>query len=43
VHGDLFPGVVLESHGRIHEVKEAKQNVTIGFDVETGRIVERSG
>jgi uncharacterized protein (DUF342 family) len=40
VRGDLHPGVVFESHGRIHEVKEKKTALTVAFDVKTGRIGE---
>ncbi len=38
VRGKVFPGVILESHGRTHEVKEESANVTFYFDLETGHI-----
>lgn len=39
VTGTLYPGTILESHGRYHEVKEPKKNVTIKFDQQSGRIL----
>jgi hypothetical protein len=41
VRGAVFPGVVLESHGRFHEITQRKQAVVFSFDLEKGRIVER--
>ncbi|MFP4442612.1 MAG: FapA family protein, partial [Spirochaetia bacterium] len=39
VAGTLYPGTILESHGRFHEVKEQKKNVAIIFDQQSGRIL----
>ncbi len=41
VRGTVYPGVVLESHNRFHEVRTKKQHVAFSFDVSLGRIVER--
>ncbi len=38
VKGTLYPGTIIESHGRYYEVKEAKKNISITFDQEAGRI-----
>ena len=43
VKGELYPGVIFESHGRIREVKEKKNALTVAFDVKTGRIGESAG
>lgn len=42
VSGTLFPGVVIETHGRTMEITEPRKNVVIAFSPETGRIEERS-
>ncbi len=42
VRGDIFPGVVLESHGRFHEITSRKKAVSFFFDSETGRIAEKA-
>ncbi len=41
VRGTVYPGVVLESHNRYHEVRAKKQRVAFSFDPQLGRIVER--
>ncbi len=41
VRGTVFAGVVIESHNRFHEVKQAKQKVAFSFDPQLGRVVER--
>lgn len=41
VHGTLYPGVVIESHGRFFEVTTVKNNVILSFNAESGRIQER--
>ena len=41
VRGTVFPGVVLESHGRYFEVKQRKSAVVFVFDRELGRIQEK--
>lgn len=41
VHGTLYPGVVIESHGRYYEVKQPKTKVKFIFDQESGKIVEK--
>ncbi len=38
VNGSLYPGVVLESHGRDFEVVKEQKNVRISFDTKLGRI-----
>lgn len=40
VRGTVYPGVVLESHGRFYEVQARKSQVAFTFD-KGGRIVER--
>jgi hypothetical protein len=40
IRGTVFPGVVIESHGRILEIKEEKKNILISFDLENGQIKE---
>lgn len=40
VKNTLFPGVILESHGRTHEVTKPSKSVMITFDTSSGRIVE---
>lgn len=42
VRGVVHPGVVLESHSRYLEVKSRRERVAFSFDVQLGRIVERS-
>ena len=41
IHGAVFPGVIFESHGRIHEIKKKKTEVAFYFDQKTGHIRER--
>ncbi len=41
VRGTVFPGVVLESHGRYYEIKQRKEKIEFFFDLEIGRIQER--
>jgi hypothetical protein len=40
VRGTVYPGVVLESHGRTLEVAAEKQHVRFRFDMDQGRIVQ---
>ncbi|MFW5848761.1 MAG: flagellar assembly protein A [Spirochaetota bacterium] len=42
VKGTIYPGVTIETHGRVWEITEPKKNVVITFSPETGRIEERS-
>ena len=42
VKGTLFPGVVIESHGRYYETKQEKKNVSIMFNLDTGQLEEKS-
>ncbi len=42
VKGTIYPGVVIETHGRHMEVTTPRKNVIISFSPETGRIEERS-
>ncbi|HUX37082.1 MAG TPA: FapA family protein, partial [Rectinemataceae bacterium] len=41
VRGTVWPGVILESHGRFFEVRSRKTAVVFSFDPSNGRIVER--
>ena len=41
VRGTLHAGVVIESHGRYHEVTKEKKGIKIVFNSETGRIEEQ--
>jgi uncharacterized protein (DUF342 family) len=41
VRGTVYPGVVMESHGRYYEVHQSRSGVIFFFDRETGRISER--
>ncbi len=40
IRGTLYPGVILESHGRYHEITNEKKNLIITFDLQTGKIEE---
>jgi uncharacterized protein len=40
VRGTLYPGVILESHGRYHEITTEKKNLIITFNLQTGKIIE---
>lgn len=42
VRGTMYPGVVVESHGRYYEPKEEKKNITIVFNLESGQLEEKS-
>ncbi|MCX7655566.1 MAG: FapA family protein [Treponemataceae bacterium] len=42
IRGNIFPGVVMESHGRYYEVKQRRSQVVFFFNRETGRIQEKS-
>ena len=42
VKGYLYPGVVIESHGRIFSPKTAKKGVKIVFNQESGQLEEQS-
>jgi hypothetical protein len=41
VRGTVYPGVVLESHGRFLEISSEKKKVVFRFDENTGRILEQ--
>lgn len=41
VRGTIYPGVILESHNRFHEVRSRRTNVVFTFDQQQGRITER--
>ncbi len=41
IHETLYPGVSIESHGRLYEVKEKKTCVKIVFNENTGHIEDR--
>lgn len=40
IRGTLYPGVILESHGRYHEITSEKKNLIITFNLQTGKIEE---
>lgn len=40
VRGTIYPGVILESHGRYHEITSEKKNLIITFNLQTGKIEE---
>jgi len=42
IRGTIYPGVILESHGRYHEIKTEKKKLLIKFNLETGRIEEEA-
>jgi len=42
VRGTVYPGVVIESHGRYWSTETPKKGITLIFDQETGRIIEAS-
>ena len=39
VINNVYPGVILESHGRYYEVKQQRKGVVFTFDTNTGSIV----
>lgn len=41
IRGTLFPGAVLESHGRRYETSTEKRMITLRFDPVQGKIVEK--
>jgi uncharacterized protein len=41
VRGTLFPGVILECHGRRYESRTEKKMITLRFDPSLGKIVEK--
>ncbi|MCL2070168.1 MAG: FapA family protein [Treponema sp.] len=41
IRGTVFPGVVIESHGRYYEVNQKRSAVVIYFDRDSGRIIEK--
>ena len=42
VRGTLYPGAVIESHGRYFESKEEKKGITIVFNSESGQLEEKA-
>jgi hypothetical protein len=42
VRGTVYPGVVIESHGRYYEIKQRRTGVVFFFNRDTGRIQEKS-
>jgi len=42
IRNTLYPGVTIESHGRVYQINEKRQGVKISFDSKTGRITEES-
>lgn len=41
VRNTLYPGVIIESHNRFYEVKQKRQKVSISFDPQSGKIIEK--
>jgi uncharacterized protein len=41
VRGTLFPGVIVECHGRRYESRTEKKMITLHFDPQLGKIVEK--
>ncbi|MDR1388535.1 MAG: FapA family protein [Treponema sp.] len=41
ISGTVYPGVVMESHGRYYEINEKRQGAVFYFDRKTGRIMEK--
>ena len=41
IRGTVYPGVVIESHGRYYEIQQARNAVIFYFDRESGRIMEK--
>jgi uncharacterized protein (DUF342 family) len=41
VRGTLYPGAILESHGRRYETRTEKKKISLHFDPVQGRIVEK--
>jgi uncharacterized protein (DUF342 family) len=41
VRGTLYPGVILESHGRRYETRTEKRKISLRFDPVQGRIIEK--
>jgi hypothetical protein len=41
VRGTLYPGAVIECHGRRYETREEKKMITLHFNQAQGRIVEK--
>ncbi len=41
IRGNVYPGVVMESHGRYYEVKQKRSRVVFYFDKGVGRIQEK--
>jgi uncharacterized protein len=41
VRGTLFPGVIIECHGRRYESRTEKRMITLHFDPQMGKIVEK--
>jgi len=39
ITGTVYPGVILESHGRYYEVREPEYHVVFTYDAEQGRII----
>lgn len=42
VRGTVYPGVVMESHGRYYEVKQRRRGAIFYFNRDTGRIQEKN-
>ena len=41
IRGTMFPGAVVESHGRLFSVKEERTRIALYFDPKSGRILEK--
>ena len=42
IKGSVYPGVIIESHGRFHVVREEKKNIAFSFNSELGTIEEKT-
>ncbi|MDR2619396.1 MAG: FapA family protein [Treponema sp.] len=42
IRGTIYPGVVIESHGRYYEVQQTRSQVVFYFDRESGRVKEKA-
>ncbi len=41
VRNTLYPGVTIETHNRVLEIRQKKQKVVISFDPQSGKIIEK--
>jgi len=41
IHGKIFPGTIIESHGRVFEIQILKEKVIIYFNTQNGKIEDK--